>query len=86
MPFTPSYKGTSYELDESQVSKGRHREEKHKITVSLNEHGSERNETSVHKLKKKKILRLLFRFSVGFQVSKRPRGKGDLLKLNPQRP
>lgn len=54
MPFTPSYKGTSYELDESQVSKGRHREEKHKITVSLNEHGSERNETSVHKLKKKK--------------------------------
>ena len=33
----------------------------------------------------KKILCLLFRFSVGFQVSKRLRGKGDLLEINPQR-
>lgn len=49
MPFTPSYKGKSYELDESQVSKGRHRKKKHKITVSLNERGSKRNQMSVHK-------------------------------------
>lgn len=50
-PFTPSYRGTSYELDESQVKKGRHRKTKHKITVSLNEHGPKGNQTLVQKFK-----------------------------------
>lgn len=50
MPFTPSYTGTSYEWDESQVSKGRHRKKKCKLTaLSLNEHGPKGNLTSDHK-------------------------------------
>lgn len=82
MPFTPSYKGTSYEWDESQVSKDRHRKKKCKITaLSLNEHGPKGNLTSDYKLKKNPLPTLLL--SVGLQVSKHLRGKGNLLKLNP---